>query len=105
MSTISKHHQVWWKSIEIYLSYCPETDRWTDGQIDGHMDNQSDIMIPRHYRVAEYKKGVLSGDMGKKNTYFFFFCLICVEVLRPSQLNRVMSSMVSLLNHTFSGQA
>ena len=30
---------------------------------------------------------------------------VCVEVLRPSQLNRVMSSAVSLPNHTFTGQA
>ena len=34
------------------------------------------------------------------------FCLfVCVEVLRPSQPNGVMSSAVSLPNHTFTGQA
>ena len=33
-------------------------------------------------------------------------CLfVCVEVLRPSQRNGVMSSAVSLPNHTFTGQA
>ena len=33
-------------------------------------------------------------------------CLfVCVEVLRPSQPNGVMSSAVSLPNHTFNGQA
>ena len=33
-------------------------------------------------------------------------CLfVCVDVLRPSQPNRVMSSVVSLPNHTFTGQA
>ena len=31
--------------------------------------------------------------------------LVCVEVLRPSQPNRVMSSAVSLSNHKFTGQA
>ena len=31
--------------------------------------------------------------------------LCCVEVLRPSQPNGVMSSAVSLPNHTFTGQA
>ena len=31
--------------------------------------------------------------------------LVCVEVLRPSQPNGVMSSVVSLPNHTFTGQA
>ena len=30
---------------------------------------------------------------------------VCVEVLRPSQPNGVMSSAVSLSNHTFTGQA
>ena len=30
---------------------------------------------------------------------------VCVEVLRPSQPNRVMSSAVSLPNHMFTGQA
>ena len=34
-----------------------------------------------------------------------FFCFVCVEVLRPSQPNGVMSSAVSLPNHTFTGQA
>ena len=33
-------------------------------------------------------------------------CLfVCVEVLRPSQPNGVMSSAVSLPNHTFTGHA
>ena len=31
--------------------------------------------------------------------------LVCVEVLRPSQPSGVMSSAVSLPNHTFTGQA
>ena len=38
-----------------------------------------------------------------------FYCLwilfVCVEVLRPSQPNGVMSSAVSLPNHMFTGQA
>ena len=33
------------------------------------------------------------------------FLFVCVEVLRPSQPNGVMSSAVSLPNHTFTGQA
>ena len=31
--------------------------------------------------------------------------IVCVEVLRPSQPNGVMSRTVSLPNHTFTGQA
>ena len=35
-----------------------------------------------------------------------FVCLfVCVEVLWPSQPNGVMSSMVNLSNHMFTGQA
>ena len=35
-----------------------------------------------------------------------YVCLfVCVEVLRPSQPNGVMSSAVNLPNHTFTGQA
>ena len=34
-----------------------------------------------------------------------FFSFVCVEVLRPSQPNGVMSSAVSLPSHTFTGQA
>ena len=34
-----------------------------------------------------------------------FVYFVCVEVLRPSQPNGVMSSAVSLPNHTFTGQA
>ena len=32
-------------------------------------------------------------------------CFVCVEVLQPSQPNGVMSSVVSLPNYTFTGQA
>ena len=32
------------------------------------------------------------------------FLFVCVEVLQPSQPNGVMSSAVSLPNHTFTGQ-
>ena len=60
------------------------------------------------------------GDYGANIDFFIFhlgernacivwkykFCLfVCVEVLRPSQPNGVMSSAVSLPNHTFTGQA
>ena len=34
-----------------------------------------------------------------------YFQFVCVEVLRPSQPNGVMSSAVSLPNHTYTGQA
>ena len=33
------------------------------------------------------------------------YLFVCVEVLRPSQPNGVMSSAVNLPSHTFTGQA
>ena len=38
-------------------------------------------------------------NLGKKKKF------VCVEVLRSNQPNGVMSSAVSLPNHTFTGQA
>ena len=43
---------------------------------------------------------VLSGS-----ALFKYSGFVCVEVLRPSQPNGVMSSVVSLPNHTFTGKA
>ena len=43
---------------------------------------------------------------GLNTKKYKIYCLfVCVEVLRPSQPNGVMSSMVGLPNHTFTGQA
>ena len=42
----------------------------------------------------------MNGSVFSKARYF-----VCVEVLRPSQPNGVMSSAVSLPNHTFTGHA
>ena len=42
-------HQVWWKSIDVYSSYHPETK-------NGRTDYQRNTIIPRHYYVAGYKK-------------------------------------------------
>ena len=48
--------------------------------------------------------GVMSSDYDTC-IYIFGELFVCVEVLRPSQPNWVMSSAVSLPNHTFTGQA
>ena len=40
-----------------------------------------------------------------RNTWDIVCAFVCVGVLRPSQPNGVMSSVVSLPNHTFIGQA
>ena len=41
----------------------------------------------------------------KKQHHTFVVYCYCVEVLRPSQPNGVISSAESLPNHTFTGQA
>ena len=41
-------------------------------------------------------------SIGKRE---LFVCVVCVEVLQPSQPNGVMSSAVNLPSHTFTGQA
>ena len=46
-------------------------------------------------------KANIQGPLVQSVVCFF----VCVEVLRPSQPNGVMSSAVSLPNHTFTGQA
>ena len=39
------------------------------------------------------------------SVFIISLLVVCVEVLRPSQPNGVISSAVSLPNHTFTGQA
>ena len=45
---------------------------------------------------------ILSGHCTEDALYH---TIVCVEVLRPFQPNGVMSNMVSLPNHRFTGQA
>ena len=55
---------------------------------------------------SSYTPGPIDSILGRKHRGDLFVCLfVCVEVLRPSQPNGVMSSAVSLPNHTFTGQA
>ena len=56
-------------------------------------------IIYRHYKFCISRAKIVYFRTG----YSLMF--VCVEVLRPSQPNGVMSSAVSLPNHTFTGQA
>ena len=47
----------------------------------------------------------LSSECANALTDLSLCLFVCIEVLRPSQPNRVMSSAVSLPNLTFTGQA
>ena len=54
------------------------------------------------YAKYDPNPSILSQDIEQKPILGIF---VCVEVLRPSQPNGVMSSVVSLPNHTFTGLA
>ena len=54
---------------------------------------------------AKSSKTILWKKIKLSNELCRIKILFCVEVLRPSQPNGVMSSAVSLPNHTFTGQA
>ena len=55
--------------------------------------------------IIPVKKSILLPVCVSKNCWMTSKLFVCVEVLRPSQPNGVMSSAVSLPNHTFTGQA
>ena len=60
------------------------------------LNNKNSSKLPRMHKFV-------MGDLRVKS--FSDLVFVCVEVLRPSQPNGVMSSAVSLSNHTFTGQA
>ena len=55
------------------------------------------------YAKYDPNTSILSQDIERKP--ILGIGLVCIEVLRPSQPNGVMSSAVSLPNHTFTGPA
>ena len=58
-----------------------------------------------HIRIIPDKEGKLSWKTVMLSLKMSRVLFVFVEVLRPSQPNGVMSSAVSLPNHTFTGQA
>ena len=62
-------------------------------------NNMAKCYMPLAFRKQGHKNDIL----WIKSTVWSLF--VCVEVLRPSQPNGVMSSVVSLPNHTFTRQA
>ena len=67
-----------------------------------------------HQSISSANKAVPDGMSSKQShtrirNIHRHYCqaseFVCVEVLRPNQPNGVMSSAVSLHNHTFTGQA
>ena len=65
------------------------------------------LIFPRKIRKKyhQFVKCQILVSMKKKVRQLFKNVFVCVEVLRPSQPDGVMSSEVSLPNHTFTGRA
>ena len=61
------------------------------------------LQVKQSVHILSFILEILADD--KCATFLSEFVFVCVEVLRPSQPNGVMSSAVSLPNHTFTGQA
>ena len=72
---------------------CRRKDAQMDGQAFRFLSSARHLMML--YIPMKFLENALNG----------FQVCFCVEVLRPSQPNGVMSSAVSLPNHTFTGQA
>ena len=66
-----------------------------------------DIFLSQCYNLSNFGRGPLDEPtyQYKRLGLLVLDVFVCVEVLRPSQPNGVMSSAVSLPNHTFTGQA
>ena len=64
-------------------------------------------MFLNDYFFSKDYYSLMFSQMEIHHSLFITLCidLVCVEVLRPSQPNGVMSSAVNLPNHTFTGQA
>ena len=60
-------------------------------------------LIVLYLICVKFRENITNGIRVMERTRVHGF--VCVEVLRPSQPNGVMSSAVSLPNHTFTGQA
>ena len=81
------------------LDLCPQCHLLVRTNIPSKSEGPS----PKHCQVIKLfcTKGPGDFDLCPQD----HLLVICVEVLRPSQPNGVMSSAVSLPNHTFTGQA
>ena len=66
----------------------------------GRKKNRNETEETEEIKTFPLYPYLLQGQQALPNCKF-----VCVEVLRPSQPNGVMSSTVSLPNHTFTGQA
>ena len=75
-------------------------------------------LFPNHYPFGFHDDNQMDGSFAQNSyilsrtahekilvKFYWNILFVCIEILWPSQPNGVMSSAVSLPNHTFTGQA
>ena len=92
---------IWWALRKLGV------EEWIVRLVQGMYANaRSRVRVGEGYSEEfKVKVGVHQGSVLSPLLFITVCLFVCVEVLRPSQPNWVMSSAVSLLNHTFTGQA
>ena len=90
-----------WDALERWNYHCLKlTEQIMKRIVDGLiLERIVDGLIRQLVSIDDSQFGFVPGR-GTTDAMF-----VCVEVIQPSQPNGVMSSVVSLPNHTFTGQA
>ena len=94
--------------LKVTIIECPSKLHKRNGQfISDFIENIFCLMGTNIYIIGpgHVTKMVAMSMYGKNHKKILLQNCVCVEVLGPSQPTGVMSSVVSLPNHTFTGQA
>ena len=93
---------LWLHAAGLLLALIPSAET-TTGVLNSFYTNVSLLLIPFCPHMIVYSSANIAE--GHKQSLQTAMYKVCVEVLRPSQPRGVMSSAVSLPNHTITGQA
>ena len=97
----------YWKRLEVWTKYELEEvrsmNKWMFFVVLPNQDTQDNVFNESLYLLWKLFSCKRKKKMVPYLTVSDFF--FCVEILRPSQPNGVMSNAVSLPNHTFTGEA
>ena len=93
LSHRGRHHQVLERIVDSLIRQLVSTNDFQFGFVPGSSTTDAIFVV----RLLQEKYLTANKRL--------YMAVICGEVLRPSEPNGVMSSVVSLPNHTFTGQA
>ena len=85
------------------LCYCENLTNKLETNVHLHTGQTAPVDLQGMHTTIVTQDPVVQSVISLTNSLRVLF--VCVEVLRPSQPNGVMSSAVSLPNHTFTGKA